>query len=706
MSTLFDPLELQELAHTYGIETAYYDVANRRKEASPEAILLVLKALGAPVETFEDIPSALNDRRQAIWRRYLEPVVVAWEGGPAAADLHLPLDRAASSVACQVNLENGYVHSWSCDLAELPTLRVVELCGERYVAKRLTIPGILPWGYHRLIIEAPGKLSEALLIGAPLKAYPSHKGSVNRVWGIFLPLYALHSKRSWGSGDFSDLEDLIAWVSALGGSVVATLPLLACFFDEQFDQSPYAPVSRLFWNEFYLDVGKIPELGQCSSAQAVLESKDFREELKALRSLRFVDYGRQMALKRKVLEELARSLFLETNDRFADFGSFVESNRRVEDYASFRATCARQGVSWWQWPEPLRDGILRMGDYDEETKRYHTYVQWLAQQQLHELSEKAGELGSGLYIDLPLGVRPDGYDAWREHDLFAMDVSVGAPPDTLYSKGQHWYFPPLHPEKIREQEYRYVIDYLDNHLKYASLLRIDHVMSLHRLFWIPKGLEARNGVYIRYCADELCAILSLESHRHKCLVVGENLGTVPSHVNQLMSRHDIHGMYVVQYEVTPVQKRPLRTVVADEVASLNTHDMPPFSAFWRGSDIEDRFDLNLLDGAGALAERETREALKKALLRFLQRNGWLKSVPANDIYPVLRACLKFLGASSARVVLVNLEDLWLETEPQNLPGVHGRSSNWRRKASHTFEGFSRMPKLRSTLEEIDTLRRQ
>ena len=706
MSTLFDPLELQELAHTYGIETAYYDVANHRKEASPEAILLVLKALGAPVETFEDIPSALNDRRQAIWRRYLEPVIVAWEGGPATADLHLPLDRAASSVACQVNLENGDVHSWSCDLAELPTLRVVELCGERYVAKRLTIPGILPWGYHRLMVEAPGKLSEALLIGAPLKAYQSHKGSVNRVWGIFLPLYALHSQRSWGSGDFSDLEALIAWVSGLGGSVVATLPLLACFFDEQFDQSPYAPVSRLFWNELYLDVGKIPELGQCNSAQAVLESTDFRKELKALRSLRFVDYGRQMALKRKVLEELARSLFLETNDRFADFCSFVESNRRVEDYACFRATCACQGVPWWQWPEPLRDGILRMGDYDEETKRYHTYVQWLAQQQLHELSEKAGELGSGLYLDLPLGVRPDGYDAWREHDLFAMDVSVGAPPDTLYSKGQHWYFPPLHPEKIREQGYRYVIDYLDNHLKYAGLLRIDHVMSLHRLFWIPKGLEARNGVYVRYSADELCAILSLESHRHKCLIVGENLGTVPSHVNQLMSRHDIHGMYVVQYEVTPVQKRPLRTVVADEVASLNTHDMPPFSAFWRGSDIEERFDLNLLDGAGARAERETRGALKKALLRFLQRNGWLESGPADDIYPVLRACLKLLGASPARVLLVNLEDLWLETEPQNLPGIHGRSSNWRRKASHTFEGFSRMPKLRSTLEEIDTLRRQ
>ncbi|OGO03197.1 MAG: 4-alpha-glucanotransferase [Chloroflexi bacterium RBG_13_53_26] len=706
MKTRHNLSQLHELAHAHGIETDYYDMGNHRREASPEAILLVLKALGSPVETFDDIPSALKERHQATWRRCLEPVVVVWDGVPAAVELRLPLDQATGSLAYHLNLENGGVRSWSCDVAELPTLESVNLGGERYVRKRLPIPSVLPWGYHRLVVEAPAKLSESMLISAPQEAYPSPEGSVDRVWGMFLPLYALHTQRSWGSGDFSDLETLIEWVSRLGGSVVATLPLLACFFDEQYDQSPYAPVSRLFWNEFYLDVTEIPELRKCDPAQAMLESDDFKKELEALRSLRLVDHSRQMSLKRAVLKELAGCFFSEASDRLAGFRRFVESQPRVEDYACFRAACERQNRPWWEWPQPLRDGILKRDDYDEETKRYHTYVQWLAHQQLHDLSEKSRERGSGLYMDLPLGVRPDGYDVWRERDLFAMDVVVGAPPDILYSKGQNWLFPPPHPEAIREQQYRYITDYLDNHLKYAGLLRMDHVMSLHRLFWIPKGFQPSDGIYVRYADDELCAILSLESHRHRCPIVGENLGTVPEYVNEMMSRHNIHGMYVVQYELTLDRDEPLRKVLDKEIASLNTHDMPPFSAYWGGLDIEDRLARGLLDMAGARAEQETRQALKRAIVCFLQRDGWLQGSPVDDAYAVLSACLKFLGASPARVVLVNLEDLWLEVEPQNRPGILGECSNWRRKAQHSLQSFSKMPEVQDTLKEIDRLIKQ
>ena len=703
MKTRDNVWQLRELAHAHGIETDYYDMGNNRREASLEAILLVLKALGSPVETSDDIPSALRERRQATWRRCLEPVVVVWDGGPAAVELRLPLARATGSLAYQLNLESGGVQSWSCDVAELPTLELVTLDGERYVRKRLPIPGALPWGYHRLIVDAPRRLSETMLISAPQKAYPSPECSVDRIWGVFLPLYALHTRHSWGSGDFSDLETLIEWVSGLGGRLVATLPLLACFVDEQFDQSPYAPVSRLFWNEFYLDVAKIPELRKCDSARAMLESDDFKKEIKALRSLRLVDYRRQLALKRVVLKELAGCFFSEASDRLADLRRFLESQPRVEDYACFRAACERQSGPWSEWPQPQRDGILKRDDYDEETKRYHTYVQWLAHQQLQELSQKSRDLGSGLYIDLPLGVRPDGYDVWRGRDLFAMDAVVGAPPDVLYSKGQNWLFPPLHPEAIREQQYRYVIEYLNNHLKYAGLLRIDHVMSLHRLFWIPKGLQPADGVYVRYADDELCAILSLESHRHRCVVVGENLGTVPEYVNEMMSKHNIPGMYVVQYELTPDSNGPLREPHAVEIAGLNTHDMPPFSAYWRGLDIEDRLARGLLDKAGARAEGETRQALKRAIVRFLKMKGCLEDISVDDTHAVLRACLKFLGASPARVVLVNLEDLWLEREPQNRPGILGECSNWRRRARHSLQSFSKMPEVQDPLKEIDRL---
>src|SRR4030042_654217 len=197
MKTRHNLSQLHELAHAHGIETDYYDMGNHRREASPEAILLVLKALGSPVETFDDIPSALKERHQATWRRCLEPVFGVWDGVPAAVKLRLPLDQATGSLAYHLNLENGGVRSWSCDVAELPTLESVNLGGERYVRKRLPIPSVLPWGYHRLVVEAPAKLSESMLISAPQEAYPSPEGSVDRVWGMFLPLYALTTKRSW-----------------------------------------------------------------------------------------------------------------------------------------------------------------------------------------------------------------------------------------------------------------------------------------------------------------------------------------------------------------------------------------------------------------------------------------------------------------------------------------------------------------------------
>jgi 4-alpha-glucanotransferase len=696
---------LQQLAQAYGVVTSYRGMAGNSVESPPEAILLVLRALGADAEKPDDIPRALEERRRALWKRPLEPVVVAWDGHPAAVELRLPADRTPAALFCHLELENGDERSWPCDLAELPVLEAAELGGEAYAARKLSLPTSLPWGYHRLTVEAPGSLLESLIISAPLRAYPSHNGPAARTWGVFLPLYALHSRRSWGSGDFSDLEVLMAWLSGLGGGVVATLPLLAAFHDGGSDPSPYAPVSRLFWNELYIDVTGAPELQGCASGRALLESPGFQAELEALRALPLAGHSRQMALKRRVLEELARYFFAEAGDRPEDFRRFLELTPRVAEYAAFRAACERQGVPWWQWPRRLRDGVLGSGGYDEESRRYHTYVQWLADRQLRDLSVRAREKGSGLYVDLPLGVRTDGYDVWRERDLFVTDVSAGAPPDTLYSRGQNWAFPPLHPQRIREQGYRYFRDYLGHHLRYAAFLRIDHVMSLHRLFWIPRGFAATEGVYVRYATDELCAILSLESHRHKCQIVGENLGTVPPSVDEMMSRHNLSGLYVVQYQLSPDPGRPLPAVSAGDVASLNTHDMPPFAAFWRGLDIRDRLALDLLDEAAARTEWQARQEAHRALLRFLQSGGWLDEAGEDDVQAVMMACLRFLGASPAGLVLVNLEDLWLETEPQNRPGVHGERPNWRRKARHSFEAFSALPQVRDVLVEIDRLLR-
>jgi 4-alpha-glucanotransferase len=257
---------------------------------------------------------------------------------------------------------------------------------------------------------------------------------------------------------------------------------------------------------------------------------------------------------------------------------------------------------------------------------------------------------------------------------------------------------------MREEGYSYMIDVIRHHLHDASMLRIDHVMGLHRLYWIPEGHDARYGVYVRYPAEELYAILSLESHRQQCWIIGENLGTVPTYVNATMSRHGLGKMYVAQFEMEPEPAKALHPVPANAVASFNTHDMPMFATFWSGLDIENRHRMGLADDATAEAEQLELETKKQALIAFLKDHGFLEG----DASPlaVYTACMKYLSTRSANLLLINLEDLWQETQPQNVPGTGPESPNWRRKAQYDFQTFSQLPEVVEVLREIDRLRKR
>jgi 4-alpha-glucanotransferase len=579
----------------------------------------------------------------------------------------------------------------------------MEVEGVHYLTKRLSTPAQLAWGYHRLTLECGGDAVESLLLSAPVRAYEPPGGLQAKTWGVFVPLYALHSQRSWGAGDFSDLEALTEWVTGLGGGMVATLPLLAGFLDEPFEPGPYSPASRLFWNEFYLDISRIPELPGCAAAQALLSSADFQQALKELRSAPLVDYHRQMALKRRVLQELACSFFAKTSGRSEAFRRFLAAHPNAEDYARFRAVGERRRVPWPAWPAPLRDGVIRASDYDEAVQRYHLYVQWQADEQLQALAAKAKAAGPGFYLDLPLGVNPDSYDLWRERDAFASGIAVGAPPDPFFAKGQNWGFPPLHPERIREQGYRHVIAYLRHHLRLAGVLRIDHIMGFHRLFWIAQGLEAREGVYVQYPSEELYAVFGLESHRQRVLMVGEDLGTVPGELRPDMARHNFRRMYVLQFELQPNEHNALNAVHDRCVASVNTHDTPTFGAFRQGLDIQDRVLLGALEPSAAESERRNRQALVDALVATLRNQGRLPS--SAEPLAVLKSCLAYLGSGPAQLVLANLEDLWLETQPQNVPGTWRERPNWRRKARFSLEAVRQMPEVLDVLNEVNRVMR-
>jgi 4-alpha-glucanotransferase len=675
-----DPLlrDLHELARSCGIQTSYTSHGGARRRAGVGRLLAALRAFGLPIDRLEDVPSALSNRRVEGLRRPLDPVVVAWDGWVPQVEFRTSAALAGQKVWGRVELEGGEEIDAAPTWAPAPPPGDAD--GERMVAGRLSFRLRLPAGYHRLRVEAGSTSASALVISSP-RTLPIQG---IRSWGVFLPLYALRSARSWGVGDLTDLGDLLEWTTGLGGNLVATLPILAAFLDEPFEPSPYSPASRLFWNELFLDVTGIPELERSPQARHILESEHFQKEIANLRRAEILDYRAAMAAKRQVLEPLASTLFAEGGHRLAEFESHLATDDRLSDYAGFRAACERHRTDWQHWPARERDGALPAFGGNEGAYDYHRYVQWLAEQQLDEAGRRAGSEGSSLYFDFPLGVNPAGYDVWRERDIFALEASAGAPPDMFFTSGQDWVFHPIHPEAARDQEYRYPIACMRHMFRHAGLLRIDHVMGLHRSYWIPRGLPASDGVYVRYPADELYAILVLEADRAGATLVGEDLGIVPSFVRTAMTRHGIHRSYVLPWELTDDPAQPMRAVPERSFASLNTHDMPPFAAFWRG------------------------EPRRSMLVEYLRRCGWLKDVEGTEVSDeeFLAACLSELAASEAREVIVNLEDLWLETRPQNVPGTVEEYPNWRRAARHPLERIRRLPHVVGTLRRIDALRKE
>ncbi len=387
----------------------------------------------------------------------------------------------------------------------------------------------------------------------------------------------------------------------------------------------------------------------------------------------------------------------------AEYYQYLQNNPRVDDYAEFRSAGEKLQAAWQYWPAPQKDGVLSPSDYNEGVKQYYLYAQWLLESQLKALTEKARKRDMRLYFDLPLGVSPQSYDVWRERESFVSGISAGAPPDGFFTRGQQWELSPLHPQGLRRQGYKYYIECLRHNFKYAGILRIDHIMSFHRLYVIPEGFEATQGAYIRYPCDEFYAIVTLESSRASCLVLGEDLGTVPTEVRKMMQRHQLYRHYVVQYEIAPTTP-PLPDVPQKVIASINTHDMPTFTSFWQGNDVQERYNRGLLDNEGVAIEIKNRQLIRDKVINYLSGKGFINS-RSPGTHEVLRGLLAFLSSSRAWAVMVNLEDLWGETQAQNVPGTLDEKLNYCRMLRYIFEEFTNMPQVVEALQDVSDKRR-
>ncbi len=513
----------------------------------------------------------------------------------------------------------------------------------------------LPPGRHVVTLEGVGAPATALLLAAP--RCPTTSGLL----GAFMPLHAVRTEEDWGIGTYTDLGRLGAWLSARGVDLLATLPLYPAFLDPPADPSPYLPVSRLAYNEVFIDPIVLPEFEACPEAQR-LWSGPLREKVSALRLSRLVAYEDVAKLMRTVLEPM--SLCASDGSlpqRQAALRTFASRHPELGAYARFRARVEHHAMA-----KP---------DEHEQVTAYHLYCQWVAHEQLAETTGDAG-----YFADLPVGSHPHGFDPEWSPASFVPNVHGGSPPDLFFPGGQDWGFNPLHPARIREDGYRFVSALLARAFDHAACVRIDHVMGLQRLYMIPEDTGGR-GAYVEYRPEEMHALVALEASRSGAVVVGEDLGTVPPEVRPRLERDGILRTWVFQFEST--ESCPLPPPPDLSLATLGTHDLPRFAAFLWGEDTTDREKAGELSPVGADAARQERAAWRRRLFAAL---GIVGEGPRQEVTALaLEGCLRHLARSQADVALVDLEDLWGERTRENVPGTGPEAANWRRRSARTLE---------------------
>lgn len=651
---------LEELASLYGVQTSYESQTGQSRHAAPDSVVAVLDALGAPAT---DPPGAVRAERLRRHLETVEPVVALPAIGAQQVAVALPRSVHPRDCWLTVETEEGTVRRTRLMPAIDRPLGSVNLEGhamDRFEARLGSPNDALAPGYHRLRVEAPGVEADALVVVAPRCPVP------RRGWGAFLPLYAARTATDWGVGSYTVLRRFAEWVAELGGDLVGTLPLYPALLDgpdgAPSDISPYLPATRLGWNELYIDVTALPELEAAPEARALIDSGDFQREVGAVRRGALVDYEASTALVHRALGALSRTLFSQASPRRAALEAFARSRPDMVAFARFRAgeEVEPAGSPGAGGAGAAPDGASAVPE--SSVARAHLYAQWVAAEQL-----KAA--GDRLFLDLPVGVHPDGFDPRWEPELFVHGVEGGAPPDAFFSRGQRWALRPFHPRQLRVQEYRHPIAMLRHVMRHARALRLDHVMGLWRLFWIPVGAEAADGVYVRYPERELRAVTALEASRSGTAIVGEDLGTVPEEVRRGMSQDRMLRSWVLQFEVSP--GAPLPDPPELSMASIGTHDLPRFATFWESPELA----------------------------------SWRRSL-GGDARRALRSCLDHMAAGPARAVLVDLEDLWLERWPHNRPGTGAGAGNWRHRAARTLEDVFSDDSVTAAFRRIDALRRQ
>ncbi|MFN2459152.1 MAG: 4-alpha-glucanotransferase [Candidatus Velthaea sp.] len=652
------------------------------------------------------VPAATRAAFNALLREddappLVPPAMVLRRTSPIAFTTLLPAASWCERIAWRVTCEDGAVLRGNADLQYAPVLETLHRDGGVLDRRSVALPD-LPLGYHRLAVDAGAYgTAESALIVVPGAAAPPPQP---RAWGIAVQLYTIRSPRNWGIGDFGDLRRIVAIAAAEGAAYVGLNPLHATHRTDPEAASPYAPTSRRFLSWLAIDVAALPDAQDVAIAGAIADA-GFQAQLAALRATPLVDYTGVAACKERILRRCF-AVFMERGPDAA-FRTYVAAGgAALERFAIFEALVRRYGRDVAAWPAAYRDpataDVRAFADAERAEVVYGLYLQWRATQQLALVAAEGAGRGVALYRDLAVGVDANGADVWVDPGTYVPSASVGAPPDVLNPGGQDWGLPPLGPRTLPRDGYRAVADLFRENMAYAGALRIDHAMSLMRLFWIPRGARAADGGYVPYPLEDVLGILALESVRAHCVVIGEDLGTVPAGFRERMASANVLSYRILFFE----RAADGGFVRAEEypalaLAATGTHDLAPFAAWLSGTDIALRERLGVIDAPFAAQERAEREGDRRRLIGTLIQSGDLAArEPEHD--DVVVAAHRFLGRSPAAIVMMQIDDAVGEAEPVNVPGTSSEYPNWRRKLSADLEAIAadaRFQKLCATLRE-------
>ena len=704
-ATAFHPV-----AALLGIEIRHTDALGVVHEPDAETLAALVAAFGLPPEPDRATKTLAEMRRAAPLG--LDPLHIVAAEAPV---LDLPL--AHRPVEWRLEVEHGGQTEGIWDPA----------------GGGLRLPGSTPLGYHRLRLAVAGLGAEIGVAVAPASCYlPPELNKGARSWGLTTQLYSLRSKRGWGMGDFADLAQMARAAGGRGAVTIGINPVHALFASEPRHCSPYSPSTRIHLDYLYIDPSAVPGFADGKAIRTMAP----RAALAAARASELVDHAAVAALKRPVLEALYRrfrdhdlgnGIVSELGNAFRRFRQ--AGGEALRTFATFEALHEQRNsnggqFSWHDWPAALRDPhSAAVGEFaaaHADRVEFFEFLQWQADEQLG-VAAKAGRdagLSLGLYRDLAVGVNPQGAEAWADQRIVAPGMSIGAPPDPLSRSGQNWGLAPVNPLALRQRGFQPFIAALRANMRHAGVLRIDHVMSLARLYWVPDGRSAVEGAYVNYPLAELLRLVALESHRQRCAVVGEDLGTVPPGFRETMQAANLLSYRVVMFErrrdgnfIPPGEYPPLAA------ASAATHDLATLKGFWLGRDIAWRQKLLLYpDTAAEAADISDRYTARWQLLEALAREGLIPSERFGEFLPreagpvytpeLGEAILAFLARSRARLMLVQIEDVAGEVEQANLPGTTDEHPNWRRRLSGKLDDILGGPDLQRIASRMSQERRR